>query len=200
MPFPYSPTAAWLEQVDVAFAHLPRSERGIQSQVVRTEPRAVIVPARHRLAERRELSVEEIIDETFLAYHPDVEPEWARFHNLDDRRLAPARTTPDSARTPAEMLTMMTLRQGIAVVPLCDAWVIESVLRGVVAIPLSDAQPAALSITWREGERNPGVRALVAIAAALGARDGASHDGAGSDRVRPDLDGAETARPRRRRG
>jgi hypothetical protein len=173
LPFPYHPTSAWLEEVDVAFAHAPASERGVSIQAVRAEPRAVVLPTSHPLAQRTELSVADVVDDLFLAYHPDVQPAWSAFHNLDDHRGAAARRTADHARTPPEMLTMMASRRAIATVPLSDARVIETVLRGVIAIPLIDAKPAILSLVWREGEHNPCVQALVMIAEQVAKRDGA---------------------------
>jgi DNA-binding transcriptional LysR family regulator len=177
IPFPYTSTNAWLEDVDVAFAHSPASEPGVCLQAIRTEPRAIVAPDTHPLANRAELSVSDVVDEVFLAYDRGVQPAWAAFHTLDDHRGAPARLTADQARTPPEMLTMMASRRAIAAVPLSDARVIESVLRGVVAIPLADADPAVLSIAWRERDHNPIVQALTLLAVQLASRDGAGHDG-----------------------
>ncbi|HWX95921.1 MAG TPA: LysR family transcriptional regulator [Solirubrobacteraceae bacterium] len=172
LPFPYDPTSAWMEEVDVAFAHTPTIERGVCVQAVRAEPRAVVLPHNHALAERNELYVGDIVDDLFLAYHPSVQAAWAAFHSLDDHRGAPARLTADHARTPPEMLTMMASRRAVATLPLSDARVIASVLRGVVAIPLIDAEPSILSIVWREGNRNPCVHALARIAERVAKRDG----------------------------
>jgi DNA-binding transcriptional LysR family regulator len=173
LPFPCSPTTTWLEEVDVAFTHPPASEHGICVQPVRAEPRAVVAPSNHRLAQRSELSVADVLDELFLAYHPEVQPAWAGFGSLDDHRGRPARVTDGYARTPPEMLWRMALRTAITTVPLSDARVIASVLRGVVAIPLRDAAPAMLSLVWRDGEHNPCVQALVAIAQDISSRNGA---------------------------
>jgi DNA-binding transcriptional LysR family regulator len=175
LPFPYHPTSSWLQEVDVAFAHAPASERGVRVQTVRAEPRAVVIPSGHPLADRSELRVADVLDDLFLAYHPDVQPAWAAFHSLDDHRGAPARVTDDHARTPSEMLAMMASRRALATVPLSDARVIESVLRGVVATPLIDAEPALLSLVWREGEHNPCVQALVTLAERVAKRNGAGH-------------------------
>ena len=172
IPFPYTPTHSWLETIDVAFAHSPASERGVCIEAIRTEPRAIIAPDTHPLAERAVLRVDDVLDDVFLGYHRDVQPAWAAFHSLDDHRGAPARLTTERARTPPEMLSMMVSRRGLAAVPLSDARAIESVLRNVVAIPLADADPAVLSIVWREGDHNPCVQALVALARQLASRDG----------------------------
>jgi DNA-binding transcriptional LysR family regulator len=173
LPFPSSPTTSWLEQVDVVFSPPPMAERGVRFQGVRLELRGVVVPNDHPLAERSELAVADVLDELFIGYHPDVQPAWAGFGSFDDHRGRPARVTDDRARTPPEMLTMMATRSAITAVPLSDARVIQAVLRGVVAIPVTDAKPAVLGLVWLEDNRNPCVQALVALAESLVGRDGA---------------------------
>ena len=176
LPFPFSPSTAWLEEVDVAFSVPPAAERGVRIQAVRVEPRAALMPDHHPLAQRDELSAAELLDERFLSYHPHVQPTWAGFHSLDDIRGAPAPNRSEAhARTPPEMLTMMASRLGIAVLPLSDALVLRDVLRGVVAIPVIDAGPAVLSLSSLESNRNPFVQALMANAQSLASRNGVSH-------------------------
>jgi DNA-binding transcriptional LysR family regulator len=173
LPFPYSPTTSWLQEVDVAFTPPPMAERGVRIQTVRLEPRAVVMPRDHALAQRSELAVADVLDEIFIGYHPDVQTAWAGFGSFDDHRGRPARVNDDHARTPPEMLTMMAMRRAITAVPLSDARVIQGLLRGVVVIPVRDAEPAALSLVWLDGHHNPCVDALVALADRLVSRDGA---------------------------
>jgi DNA-binding transcriptional LysR family regulator len=177
LPFPCSPTRSWLQGVDVAFSPPPMAERGVRIQAVRLEPRAVVLPQDHPLAKRSELAVGDVLDELFIAYHPDVQPAWAGFGSFDDHRGKPARVTEDPARTPPEMLTMMATRRAITAVPFSDACIIQRVLRGVVAIPVRDAEPAVLSLVWLEDNRNPSVQSLVALAESLVRRDGAGRVG-----------------------
>jgi DNA-binding transcriptional LysR family regulator len=184
LAFPYIPTHAWLQDVDVAFTHSPAPESGVCIRTIRTEPRAIVAPATHPLADRQELSVSDVLDELFLAYHADVQPSWAAFHSLDDHRGAPARLTSDTARTPPEMLSLMASRRALAAVPLSDARVIESVLRGVVAIPLVDADPALLSIVWHDGDRNPCLEALLTLAGQLERRADGHQNGSPATRLR----------------
>jgi hypothetical protein len=47
----------------------------------------------------------------------------------------------------------------------------QEVLRGVVAIPVRDAQPAVLSLVWLEDNRNPCVQSLVTLAESLVRRE-----------------------------
>jgi DNA-binding transcriptional LysR family regulator len=186
LPFPTTPTAAWLEEVDVAFGVAPAAERGVRTQPVRAEPRAVVMPDDHPLAERRELRVADLLDERFISYHDDVQADWAAFHSFDDLRRAPAQyLTGGRARTAPEMLTLIAQRRAIAMLPHSDARVVEQVLRGVVAIPVNDAGTVALSLIWLESNTNPCVRALALIAEGLASRNGVAHSRSVSSQAPP---------------
>ena len=153
LPFPRGSTASWLEDVDVAFCHPPAADPDVRIQSLRTEPRAIVAPRRHALAQHSELT---------------VQPIWAGFHSLDDHRGTPApRITADRALTPSQMLTHIAARQAIIAIPASDAAIVLKVLRGVVAIPVRDAHPAVLSLIWRKSNHNPLVRALAALAAGI---------------------------------
>jgi DNA-binding transcriptional LysR family regulator len=180
LPFPRGSTSSWIEDVDVAFSVLPAADPGVLVQVFRAEPRAVVAPESHPLADRSELRVEEVLDDTFISYHPDVQPQWAGFHSLDDHRgEPPPHMSPHRVLTPPEMLAAMASRRAITTVPASDAKIIEQALRGVVAIPLSDAAPAMLSLAWRKDSQNALVEELVAFAATLaeGGAGAAAPDG-----------------------
>jgi LysR family transcriptional regulator, hca operon transcriptional activator len=165
LPFPSPATAEWLSEVDVAVCHRPPADPNVWTQVVRLEPRVVLAPMRHPLAERSELSVAEAIDETFIGLHPSVEPAWAGFWSLDDHRGGPPpRVTADRAANAHEVLASLAVRTAITTVPASVAHVILNLLTGVVAIPLRDARPAAIELVGHEDRRNPLVAALASFA------------------------------------
>jgi DNA-binding transcriptional LysR family regulator len=168
LPFPTGTSHDWLGDVDVAFCHPPLAEPGVQIETVRVEPRAVMLPRSHPLASRETVTSAEVLDEVFLAYHEDVQPAWAGFHCLDDQRGGPGRRTEEAARTPAEMLRMVATlrasRHAVAAVPLADAIIGQHLLRGIVAVPVSDAPPATLALVWREAAANPRLDALLEVA------------------------------------
>ena len=174
LSFPCGTTLSWLEEVDVAFCHLPAADPDVDIQAVRLEPRVVVAHDSHPLAQRAELTVADVLDETFLSYRSDVQPAWAGFHSLDDHRGGPPRTTTiERAANTMQMGGIMASGRGITTLPRCDAMLAEQVLP-VVAIPLSDAHPAVLSLTWRREVQNPLVQALVAFAGNLDASRAAS--------------------------
>ncbi|HEX5223765.1 MAG TPA: LysR family transcriptional regulator [Solirubrobacteraceae bacterium] len=176
LPFPSGPTAAWLADVDVALAHVPEADKQVGHQLVRSEPRAAVVPEGHRLAGREQLHVADLLEETFIGYHDSVQAEWAGFHTLDDVRGAPAcALTTDRALNPAEMLLMLASRRAVGVYPAADARVLQEILRGVVAVPIEDAEPFSISLSWRKDNHNPLVLALTAEAANLGPEELRTH-------------------------
>jgi DNA-binding transcriptional LysR family regulator len=172
LPFPCGSTSSWLASVDVAVCHLPSVEEGLGAQTVRVEPRAAVVHRDHPLARRSELDVADVLEETFVGYHPDVQPEWAGFHSLDDHRGGPPESvTDDAAQTSLQMLGIMSAPHAITTVPHADARLAAQVLPDIQAIPLRDAAPAVVSLVWRRDTGNPLVEDLVAAAKRLPAGD-----------------------------
>ena len=165
LPFPHAPTKSWLADVDVAMCHAPPRDPGVWRQVFRYEPRIVLAPAKHPLARRSELEVAEVLDETFIGLHRSVEPRWAGFWSLDDHRGAPpSRVTPDHADNPQEVLASLAVRRAITTVPVSVAQALSSVVSGVVAIPLRDANPSTIMLVGHDDRANPHVTALRAFA------------------------------------
>jgi DNA-binding transcriptional LysR family regulator len=172
LSFPRGRTSSWLEAVDVAFCHTPLSEQGLCAQPVRIEPRAVVAHREHALACRSELAVADVLDETFVSYHPDVQAEWAGFHSLDDHRGGPpGQLTRDHALSTLQMLGIMSTAPAITIVPYTDAELARQVLPDVVAIPLHDAAPAVVSLIWREDTGSRLVEGLVDAARRLAPGD-----------------------------
>jgi DNA-binding transcriptional LysR family regulator len=174
LPFPRGTTLAWLAGVDVAICHSPTAEDDVSIQPFRVEPRTLLAHRGHQLAGRRELAAVDVLDECFVSYHPDVQPEWAAFHNLNDHRGGPPRdSTADHALTPLEMLGIISTAGAITSAPHVDARLAEQTLPQIASIPLSDIAPVVISLTWRQDNNNPLVGALAAAARSVGSDDGA---------------------------
>jgi DNA-binding transcriptional LysR family regulator len=168
LPFPTGDTVTWLEPVDVALCHAPAAHPDAAVRLVRAEPLTVVLPRAHPLAAREQVEVGAVLDETFVSFHPDVQPEWASFHSLDDYRGGPPRSlTSEQAATPLEMLGILARGEAISAVPLCDAEMAERVVPDSKAVLLADASPAMLSLVWTAKDVNPYVQALAAVGAEL---------------------------------
>jgi len=165
LAFPAGDTSAWMAEVDVAFCHPPVAGEGVNVQAVRVEPRAVVLRRDHPLAARGALDVADVLEETFISYHPQVQEQWAGFHSLDDHRAAPPqRMTDDHARSSLQMLGIMAAGRAVTTLPAGDARLALQVLADAVAIPLADAAPASVSLIWRADASNALVDQIVACA------------------------------------
>jgi DNA-binding transcriptional LysR family regulator len=144
------------------------AEDGIRAHPVRVEPRAIVAHKSHPLARQLELDVADVLDETFISYHPSVQPGWAGFHSLDDHRGGPPEhLTSDFAQTTMHMVAIIASGRAITAVPQTDAALARQVAPDVAVMRLSDADPARVSLIWRSEEPNPLVRMFVATAERL---------------------------------
>ena len=172
LSFPCGETSTWLAGVDVAVCHVPSVEEGLCVQPVRVEPRALLVHRDHALAQRSELDVADVLEETFVGFHPDVQEAWAGFHCLDDHRgEPPGRLTEDDALTTLQMLGIMSTPRAITTAPYGDAKLAAQLLPDVEAIPLRDAAPAVVSLVWCRDTNNRLVEGLVEVAKSLAPSD-----------------------------
>jgi DNA-binding transcriptional LysR family regulator len=172
LPFPRGTTRSWLESVDVAFCQSPEHDARIAVQPVRVEQRWLVAPASHPLAREREVRLEQVLGETFIGYHPKVQPGWAGFHSLDDHRPGPPwAVTEDHVATSLEMLGLLTGTSAVTTLPAADAGLVAQVLPSVAAMPIADADPASVSLVWDQADPHPLVSALLATARELPGAD-----------------------------
>ena len=161
LAFPSELTGSWLADVDVAVCHLPPADPDVWVDVLRSEPRVLLAARRHPLAASQELSVADVLDETFVGFDPCVDRTWAAFWSLDDHRGAsPVRLTADHAANPHEVLAALTVRKAITTVPGAVARLVPEFLSGVVTIPLRDAHAATIALIGHKDRANPLVTSL----------------------------------------
>jgi DNA-binding transcriptional LysR family regulator len=166
LPFPRGSTTSWLAGVDVALCHVPALDDGVRALTLRVEPRGVAMAGSHPLARREQLSLEDVLDEAFIGYHPDVQPQWTGFHSLDDHRGGPPRAvTGDRVTTTLQMAAIIPSSTAITTAPHGDVKLAQLVLSDLVVMPLEDASPAVVSLVWRTDNENPLLGALLDAAA-----------------------------------
>jgi DNA-binding transcriptional LysR family regulator len=171
LSWPRDTTAAWLEPVDVALLFSPTPHPEVETYPLRSEPRVVLAAEVHPLAQREELTLAEVLDETFCGDGPSLEPVRAGFWRLDDHRGGPGRPTVGEASNSQEMVAVIVSGRAITTAPASTAPTFRSAVPGLVAIPLRDAHPTVLSLVWHKANPNPLVDALVATAKMLVASD-----------------------------
>jgi DNA-binding transcriptional LysR family regulator len=160
--YPTLDARAWLGDADCALIWLPPPGPGLASQVIRTSPLVAAVSERHPLAERSQVTVADVIDETFPGIVSWADPAWIGFWGLDRYRGGPATRTADTAETPQEVAAMVA--RGMAITTVPETVAIPFAHLGIKAIPLIDTEPAALTLVWPQDASNPLVEELVAIA------------------------------------
>jgi DNA-binding transcriptional LysR family regulator len=168
LSWPAESTAAWLREVDVALCFSPTPHPEVQLHPVRIEPRVVVLAKTHPLADRRELMLDEVLDETFCGDHPSLEPLRAAFWKLDDHRGAPAKTTSDRASNALELIACISTGRSITTAPASAVATFLDRMPALAAIPLRDAKPTVLCLVWHTSNRNPLVDAIVTTARSLG--------------------------------
>ncbi|HWX97882.1 MAG TPA: LysR family transcriptional regulator [Solirubrobacteraceae bacterium] len=150
VPFPSTPIASWLADVDVVISTLLSPDGDVWIDPLKTEPRVVLAAKSHPLGRRDELTIAEVLDQTFTRSDAGVDPVWAGNWTLDEYRGGPPPN--QIARSAASVqATLATISSGLAIStsPASQAVPIVNAFSGVVAIPLRDARPMVLSLVGR---------------------------------------------------
>jgi DNA-binding transcriptional LysR family regulator len=191
LPFPSGPTATWLAKVDMAIASQPLDDAGTWSLPLRREPRVIVAPRSHPLAERDELRLGDVLDETFVGFHDAVEPSWAGLWTLDEYRDGSSpKLTAERSINAQERFATLSAGRGITAMPACHASVVASILPSLVAIPLPEADPTVLELVGPTERLNPTIDALLTVARELDPADREELNGAA---IQDDAGPAETA-------
>ncbi|MBV9474191.1 MAG: LysR family transcriptional regulator substrate-binding protein, partial [Solirubrobacterales bacterium] len=167
--YPALEARTWLGDCDLALIWFAPHTPGLASQAIRTSPLVVAMAESHPLAGRSELTVQDVLDETFPGI-VGCEPGWLGHWGLDAYRGAPARRTDDSATTPEEVTWMVAAGQAITTVPEIVA--VPYAHLGIRAVPLVGAEPAVLTLVWPEGRAHHLVADLARIAGEMMAQEG----------------------------
>ncbi|SFF31315.1 DNA-binding transcriptional regulator, LysR family [Actinacidiphila alni] len=149
-------------RVDAVLTRLPLRTDGLRVTVLYDEPRVLLVPAGHRLAERESVTVDDFADEP-LPRVPDE--EWNAFWRIDPR--------PDGSRAPdgpllaavEDKLELVASGEALSIMP---AGLPFSELRpDVVSVPLRGVEPSHVVLATRAGDRGRLVTAFRACAEAV---------------------------------
>lgn len=142
-------------RVDVLVARTPLPIPGddLTMTVLYDEPRALLVPASHRLARKDSVSVGDIADEPLVAC-AGMAAAWTGFWRLDPRPNGdPAPLGPMLVDTFEDKLEVVADGRAVAVVPAGDR---RATLRDDLAtVPIDGIEPCQVVVVTRPGDRNP---------------------------------------------
>jgi LysR family transcriptional regulator, benzoate and cis,cis-muconate-responsive activator of ben and cat genes len=147
---------------DVAFVYLPLKERDIETTVLLSESRVVVLPANHRLANRSVLTPADLDGEVFVKQPAPVPQYWCDYWMLVDELGHYPPVSPHMGSTLEEWLHLIGRGEGIdtapAVISRYYAW------PEVVFVPLAEAAPATLVLAQRQGDASQLVSDFVTLA------------------------------------
>lgn len=151
-----------LDGADVGLFVAPPHEAGLSALTIETSQMLVLLAVGHRLSQRLELRVADILDERFPG-GPNLHPQWQAFWTLDEHRGGPPKLTDDHVRNAEQWVHVVASGAAIATVPATIATGLPH--PGVVTVPLTDGPRVATRLVWRSDNENPLVRHLVDLAA-----------------------------------
>ena len=152
-----------LADADVGLCLHPPPRQGLASVTLDASPLCVVMAAGHRLARHHELEVADVLAEPFPG-SPHVDPEWAGFWTLNERRDAPAAHTDDDVRNAQQWLDIIASGRAIGTAP---ASMIDGLAHpGIVGIPLRDGPQATTALVWAGDDDRPAVQSLAGLARA----------------------------------
>ncbi|MGW7622011.1 LysR family transcriptional regulator [Streptomyces antimycoticus] len=154
-------------QVDalVVRAPLPIPDDGLDTTVLYTEPRVLLVSASHRLAGKESVTAADIAAEPLVGC-TGMSADWTAFWRLEPRPDGrPAPLGPTLADTYDDKLEAIADGTAIAVVPAGDR---RFALRpGLVAVPVDGAEPCQVVVATRTDDTGPLIAEFVKSAVKL---------------------------------
>jgi DNA-binding transcriptional LysR family regulator len=145
--------------VNIAFTRLLPGQAELEVEVLTQEPRLAALASTHPLASHEALTFADLRDESFVinpvARQDGPPPRWLaeqRRHELPGRVAAEATSL-------QEILALVAAGRGVCLVPQAVA---DHYPRANVRyMPVSDADPAVVSLAWRRGPICPAVKAFI---------------------------------------
>lgn len=145
--------------LDVALVRRPFADDGIHCETLFTEPLMVMFPTDHRLADRTEVHVSDLVHETIIGAS-SKDPEWNAFWELDTYRDGPTTITHRTASA-LESQYKVPLGLGIVVTTASARWL---PFPGIRLLPIIGAAPNEVAVGWRAAGESALVRSFVDVA------------------------------------
>jgi DNA-binding transcriptional LysR family regulator len=149
---------------DVAFVRPPLPpEDALQTDTLFVEPRVLVASSRHPLAGEASVSVEQLLDEPFVARRAPA--PWRDFWlGVEHRHGHPARVGAEAA-TVDECFEAILARRGVAFTQISSQRFYAR--PGLAFVPVDDIAPSAVAVAWRRDASSPLVLDFVATARRL---------------------------------
>ncbi|MFI0980798.1 LysR family transcriptional regulator [Streptomyces sp. NPDC021093] len=160
--FDFTDTSAGLADrtTDAAFIRLPQDAPGLAHVVLARERLVAAVPIGHRLAQRDEVMVDDLLDEALVA--SPVKGPWRDFWLLNDRRGGAAELVGAEAASFESELQAVAAGRGVSITT-------EGARRfynrpDVRFVSIADAPVSTVALAWRSDNESATLRQFVAVA------------------------------------
>jgi DNA-binding transcriptional LysR family regulator len=144
---------------DVAILRAPFDQRGLDTELLLTEPRVAVLPAHHCLAGRTELHRADLAGEPMPRWAGQPDPAAADYWTGGDPAAAPGPEINDVS----QLLDAVALGGAVAYVPASLAEE-HRAASGLVFVPVRDLSPSDVVAAWPAGSRSRAVAAFVRAA------------------------------------
>jgi DNA-binding transcriptional LysR family regulator len=145
-------------RADVSYVRLPIDRRGLRVRPLTAEPRVVVLPADHRLADKDSVEIAELAGEHLLQ-DPDLVPEW---RDIAEEVSAGRRRAEPAMHSVEEKLERVATGRGVAVFPLSTATYYTR--PDIVPVAVRDIGPSRVCLAWDSTRRSPLIAEFAAIA------------------------------------
>jgi DNA-binding transcriptional LysR family regulator len=146
-------------RVDVSYVRLPIDASGLKIRPLLSEPRVVILPVEHRLADKERISITDLVDEHLLQ-DPNAVPEWRDI--ATELREVGRRPVVPYYRSVEEKLEHVAAGHGVIVLPLSTATFYTR--PDVTHVDIEDIGPNQVCLAWDSSRRSALIDEFVAIA------------------------------------
>jgi DNA-binding transcriptional LysR family regulator len=125
--------------LDIGFLRLPiGGHSALDVVTVHREPFVLVVPASHKLAQRKRVRLSEVSGQDFVMYERSHAPG---FHDLICGMLRDARSVPNVSQTAAEMSTLISLVDAHMAIAILPASAVKHSVSSVIACDIVDQIP-----------------------------------------------------------
>jgi DNA-binding transcriptional LysR family regulator len=148
---------------DLIVDHLPEVPADVNTRTVARAHIFLVLPADHKLASRKRLSLRDMQDEAFVSYHPSLPHHDMQMRELQRQDCSPERTV--SASSADSILSFVQAGMGYSLVPWLDERGPRA--RGIVNRRLSGkANSLPIKAAWRASSAHPLVELALELAPA----------------------------------
>jgi DNA-binding transcriptional LysR family regulator len=157
---------------DIQLSEFPIVEPDITTgPVISSEPRALAVPSKHRLAQRATVTLDDLADAPLVTVSGALPTYWLEHHF--PARTPSGRPIPRGPEVSFHQEVLSQVGAGRGVSPTCVRAAQYYARPDVTYVPFSDAPPVEYGLIWRAADDSPTIEAFVrAVSAAARTRFG----------------------------